>query len=119
MLREINTKSIVIAVSIVAVTAWTTFAGTRLLVTYSLDRRLTALELELEVLKNQTAAQVRQTQFLYDLLADVTFDATTAMTPPVPAKAKVEAWQQNRNEEFRRRLLALEQWRLREQGRGR
>jgi hypothetical protein len=119
MFREINAKSITIAVAIVSATVWTTFVGTRLFMTYSLDWRLTKLELQVKGLEGRLATEERQLQFLYDRLVDVTFDTAMAASSAQNPKAKptVESWQKNRDEELRRRLLALEQWRLQQQGR--
>ena len=118
MFREMNARSYSVLVAVIIVTAFTTFASSRLLVTYAHDWRLTKLELQIKGLESQLDAEKQQTQFLYDRLADVTFDR--AVMPSTAVQLPASVWQKNRDEELRRRLLALEQWRLQQQtGRGR
>lgn len=122
MFRSINRVSIFVALSITIITAWTMFVGSRLLTTYKLQSQISTQELQIEQMRTQIELFDKIHEIRLEGLEREVFGEHDPATPIVigPEKPtvihKVEPWQKNRDEELRKRIKALEEWRLQQDG---
>lgn len=117
MLRQLNTKSIVIASLISIATVWTVLVALNMNTTLKNTARIAALEAhdaqqdsKFDVESN--TYDLRLTQLERFVFGTLTEEVSKSQEAKTPARKTPEPWSRNRDEELRRRLTELEKWRL-------
>jgi hypothetical protein len=119
MLRSINRWSILVAVTLMVLTAvvvgWTTYVASRLVITYTLDTREKLLEVQVSDLRSKLSTEQAVQNVRIEQLERFVFEDLAGARPSV-IDGGPQAWQKNRDADLRRQLRDLQLWRLKVDG---
>ena len=119
MFRQLNLKSSVMAVLIAVASMWTLIVAMTIKVTYRNQSALHVAETAISQLTGRQDVMEQKYDLRLDALERYVYGTMNTEPPKaIPSQVIVTPkWDRNKDEDFRRRLNALEQFRLRQESR--